>query len=356
LVSIIVPVYNQEAYVGKCLKSICHQSYHNQQIIVVDDGSNDGSRDIIEKWERRDSRISLVTKENEGVALARRDGLKFAKGDYVVFVDSDDILPSSAINDLIVPAEKYGVDVVIGNMNRLYVAGIKRNSKKISIPNNSLPLLIKDKELFDKYYISFFGINILPVNMCGCIYRRSVIELAMKEECLFDKNCLHMGEDEYFNLKLFPFLKSVYVSDKIVYTYRFGGITSAYNRYLAELFYFGDVRLKLLDKYQYAKGYSSLYVEYKNILYSELLQRIQYLRQDKDTLVGYIEKELNDRYLVQRMIAYYAKNDCPDNLKPIVEMDYEKIYAHTKELEEADKMRFQIKKLLLRILAVIKAF
>ncbi len=357
LVSIIVPVYNQEAYVGKCLKSICQQSYHNLQIIVVDDGSKDRSRDIIEEWERRDSRIFLVSKENEGVAFARRDGLKYAKGDYVVFVDSDDTLPSSAIKDLIEPAERYGVDVVIGNSNRLYVAGIKRCSQILSaIPNVTLPLLIEGKELFEKYYISFFGIDILPVNMWGRIYRRSVIDMAMREECLFDKNCLHMGEDEYFNLILFPHLKSIYVTDKIVYTYRFGGITSVYNRYLKELFYFGDIRLKLLDKYRYTQGYGPLYVEYKNILYSELLQRIRYLKQDKDTLVEYIEKELNNRYLVQRMIAYYAKNDCPVNMKPIVEKDSEKLYNQTKGLEEADKMRFLIKKILLHILAFLKAF
>lgn len=354
LVSVIVPVYNQEVYVGKCLNSICHQSYHNLQIIVVDDGSKDRSRDIIEEWERRDSRISLVHKENEGVALARRDGLKYAKGDYVVFVDSDDLLPLSAIKDLIVPAERYGTDVVIGNSKRLYVAGIKRISQIVStIPNDSLPLLIEGKELFDKYYISFYGINILPVSMWGRIYRRSVIDLAMKEECLFDKNCLHMGEDEYFNLKLFPYLKSVYLIDKVVYTYRFGGITSAYNRYLTELFYFGDIRLKLLDKFNYEKGYFPLFFEYKNILYSEIQQRIQYLHEDKSEIVDFITKEINNRYLVERMTTM-CRDDVPDSLKLLVYRDCEAIYDHAVEKAKANKWGFMMRELVCYLSRILR--
>lgn len=344
LVSVIIPIYNQEKYVGKCLRSVCSQTYGNLEVICIDDGSTDDSLGIISKYAEEDQRIRIISKENEGVALARRDGLKIARGEYVTFVDSDDFLPDTAIENLLQPAEEYGVDVVKGGFCRYYCNFYKR----VQPQPTSLPLgkLIYHEELFGQYYISFFGINIVPVIMWGSLYRKSVIDMAMLKEALFDKACLHMGEDEYFNLMLFPYLNTLYVVDKVVYYYRFGGITSSYNKYLTELFYLSDIRVKLLDKYNYLKGFGPLFIEYKNILFSELLQRIQYKHPNKQDLTGYITDELNSRYLVSRMQDYYKNNPCPDYMKAIVEKDIERIYYLAMELERANRKRFLIKKVL----------
>lgn len=351
LVSVIIPIYNQEKYVGKCLRSICNQTYSNLEVICVNDGSTDDSLRIITKYAEEDQRIRIISKENEGVALARRDGLKIARGEYVTFVDSDDFLPNTAIEDLLKPAEEYGVDVVKGGFCRYYWKFLRRVQPQPA----SLPLgrLIYQEELFDQYYISFFGINIVPVYMWGGLYRKSVIDMAMLKETLFDKDCLHMGEDEYFNLMLFPYLNTLYVIDKVVYYYRFGGITSSYNKHLTELFYFGDVRVKLLDRYHYLKGYGPLFIEYKNVFFSELLQRIQYKHPNKQDLKEYITDELNTRYLVSRMQDYYKNNPCPDYMRPVVEKDIDYIYSHAMELERANRKRFLIKKVLSFFLKLI---
>lgn len=89
-ISIIVPVYNVEKYVEKCIQSLINQSYKNIEIILVDDGSNDRSNKIIDEYAKVDSRILTIHQRNKGVSAARNAGLKVATGEYVGFVDPDD--------------------------------------------------------------------------------------------------------------------------------------------------------------------------------------------------------------------------------------------------------------------------
>ena len=114
IVSIIVPLYNQERYLEHCLHSICNQSYHNLEVIVVNDGSTDHSLSVAESWAEKDHRIKLLNKSNEGVTMARRDGLLQATGEYVAFVDSDDLLPPHSVEILVKHMVEFDVDLVIG--------------------------------------------------------------------------------------------------------------------------------------------------------------------------------------------------------------------------------------------------
>ena len=90
LISIIIPVYNVKDYLAKCLHSICEQTYKNLEIIVVDDGSSDGSGELCDQFALTDSRIKVFHQENQGQSCARNKGLAIAKGEYIGFVDSDD--------------------------------------------------------------------------------------------------------------------------------------------------------------------------------------------------------------------------------------------------------------------------
>ena len=352
LVSVIVAVYNQEPYVGKCLRSICSQTYQNLQIVVVNDGSTDGSLRIINKYSDVDNRIVVISKENEGLAFARRDGLKVAEGEYVVFVDSDDYLLLTAIEDLVELSENYQVDSVIGNNYRKIGPILKRTRYMPELPTNRV---LQGKELMEEYYISFFGKNILPVSVWGRIYRKSVIDKAMSNDILYHKKFCRFGEDIFFNVMLFPYLKSIYILDKPICIYRYGGMTCKYNENFKALLDFSDVRIKLLDKYNYEKGYSYLYIEYKNMLYTELLQRIQYLHHDKETLIEYIKSELDNRLIVKEMKEYY-KYTCPDDLRPFIEHDYENIYMFAKHLADSNKSVFMFRKVLSYVTNFMKLF
>ena len=92
LISIIVPIYNSENYIKKCLDSILAQTYSNLEVILIDDGSTDNSYNICKDYQKKDNRIVLLQQKNAGVSRARNHGLEVAKGEYIGFVDSDDYI------------------------------------------------------------------------------------------------------------------------------------------------------------------------------------------------------------------------------------------------------------------------
>ena len=114
----IVPFYNVEEYLAECLDSVLRQSYGDFEVVLVDDGSPDGSRAIAEKYVAQDPRVRLVTRENGGLGAARNTGIREARGRYLTFVDSDDILPTSALRVLVASAHATGSDIVVGSVER----------------------------------------------------------------------------------------------------------------------------------------------------------------------------------------------------------------------------------------------
>ncbi|MFM0053904.1 glycosyltransferase family 2 protein [Caballeronia grimmiae] len=115
VLSVIVPVFNAEAYVGKCVESILSQNTaFEYELIVIDDGSTDGSSLILDRY-ANDPRVTVLRIANSGVALARNEGLRRARGKYVMFVDSDDYLPPECVESLLAPTMRDGVDIVQGS-------------------------------------------------------------------------------------------------------------------------------------------------------------------------------------------------------------------------------------------------
>lgn len=113
LVSVVVPVYNNEVYVEKCIRSIMEQSYQNLEILVINDGSKDHSFEILTKLAEEDTRIKLFDQENAGVAAARNMGLEHATGEYVTFIDGDDYVGRNYISNLCEKAESQALEMVI---------------------------------------------------------------------------------------------------------------------------------------------------------------------------------------------------------------------------------------------------
>ena len=111
LISVVVPVYNVEKYIDRCLNSIINQTYRKLEIIIVNDGSTDNSRKIIDKFSKMDSRIIVIDKNNGGLSEARNVGINAATGDYITFIDSDDFVSYDYIEYLYSLIEKYKVKV-----------------------------------------------------------------------------------------------------------------------------------------------------------------------------------------------------------------------------------------------------
>ena len=101
VISIIVPVYNVEEYLEECLESIYHQTYTNIEVILVNDGPTDASRDICERFCQKDSRFKLINQENQGLSEARNVGVRASIGEYIFFVDSDDVVKVNILEILL---------------------------------------------------------------------------------------------------------------------------------------------------------------------------------------------------------------------------------------------------------------
>lgn len=119
-VSIIIPVYNSEKYISKCLDSVINQTYKNIEILVINDGSKDNSINILSEYEKKDSRIIVIDKENEGVAKTRNMGIKKATGDYIMFIDNDDFIDSDYVETYL---KNTDYDIVIGSYKRTDING-----------------------------------------------------------------------------------------------------------------------------------------------------------------------------------------------------------------------------------------
>lgn len=123
LVSAIVPVYKVEEYLDRCLESIVNQTYKNLEIIIVDDGSPDSCPQRCDEWARKDSRIKVIHKKNQGVSSARNTGLDNATGEYILFIDSDDFLPLDAIAVMLGRIEQDNSDMVVAQRVKVYQNG-----------------------------------------------------------------------------------------------------------------------------------------------------------------------------------------------------------------------------------------
>lgn len=144
-VSVILPVYNEEAYLAKCLDSICGQTLKEIEIICVDDGSTDASLSILRAYEQKDSRIKVITQKNQYAGVARNRGMKEAAGKYLSFLDSDDFFDENMLEKMYDRAENMEADIVICRY-----AECCEESGKLSLPDWSFEdLFFRNKMLFD---------------------------------------------------------------------------------------------------------------------------------------------------------------------------------------------------------------
>lgn len=124
-VSIVMPVYNAEKYLKEALDSVVHQSYKNLEIICVDDGSTDFSLDILKNYKSNDPRIHILTQKNQYAGVARNSGLDYATGEYIMFLDSDDVFEKNMVAYLVGKAKRYDPDIIVFGYN-LFRDQVKR--------------------------------------------------------------------------------------------------------------------------------------------------------------------------------------------------------------------------------------
>lgn len=163
MISVIVPIYNVERYINKCIDSIIHQSYKNLEIILVDDGSPDKCGEIIDEYSRIDKRIHVIHKSNGGLSSARNAGLDIASGDFIGFVDSDDWIEPTMYEEMLSFMEKEqldlvecGINLVTNNISNKY---IEKPSIVLSGKDALIRHLDSKIEQFNRFQEPQYGLN-----------------------------------------------------------------------------------------------------------------------------------------------------------------------------------------------------
>lgn len=231
LVSFIIPCFNVKKYIEICIRSIQNQSYSNIEIIAVNDGSPDGTLDILNRMAQNDSRIKIVNKDNGGVSSARNAGIEACSGDYIIFVDGDDYIANDYTDYMLGMALKYDADMALSQ--NCYMSDGEMQIKKDSIiklsPEEGTCLLIGPR---------------VTVGSWNKIYKRSLI---------FDNNLRFSttqfyGEGLIFITSATQRANCVVVGNRKVYYYRRNNYSSACTKFKIANFYNGWKSLDIIEE------------------------------------------------------------------------------------------------------------
>ena len=202
MISVIIPVYNVENYLEECLNSVQHQTYTNIEVILVNDGSTDNSKMICERYCQEDSRFHLISQTNQGQSVARNVGVEVSTGEFIAFVDSDDVIKANYLEELM----KYMSDDID------IVESIFTVSKKDFLVENS-----KETEILfegnSQEAVKIFPNHVLSVNPVTKLYRRSIVEaVPYLEGFIF--------EDIYSGIGMLKYIRKIVKIDYVGYYYR----------------------------------------------------------------------------------------------------------------------------------------
>lgn len=207
MISIIIPIYNSESLLNGCIESIVGQDYRDWELLLIDDGSTDGSSDIGRRWEKADSRVKYFQKENGGVSSARNYGLDRANGKYIMFVDSDDLCAPTLLSALSV-AVREGLDMAVCGIRRFRDG--ENIESPVGVPDDEIKILNGIDNIYR--HMDTTGQHHPPV---AKIYSREII---CRHRIRFDE-ALSLGEDLLFNLKYLRWVGTCAVIPSELYYY-----------------------------------------------------------------------------------------------------------------------------------------
>lgn len=213
-ISVIIPVFNTEQYISRAIDSVLNQNFNSFEIIIVNDGSTDDSREILETYSKKYENIKVIHKENEGLGFARNTGLSYAEGEYILFLDSDDYIDKDTLEKVYNRAINTNADITVFNMRKV------RELDNSIIEEQFLRLndeVVNIKKIgINKYFKDYFFPYIHGHEACNKLYKNDLLK---RSQVLFDKNDEICSEDLLFNLKLIPFLQTIASINESFYNY-----------------------------------------------------------------------------------------------------------------------------------------
>lgn len=250
---VIIPVYNAQKMLRRAVRSVQKQTYAPLRIVLVDDGSTDRSASICDALAAQDARIHVVHQKNQGSFAARKTGVQAceaAEQDYICFCDADDRLPPDALRKLYDACSRYDADISVGKFSRIW-HGLTLHPSA----NGEADRHIDRETFFSKYFCSWYGITLFPVNLCAKLYRAPLLRSAY--------DAVPQGTTRFFGEDLVVTLHACTSADGIVwitdevYGYRMGGGTSRYRP---------DMLHEFIGLYRYKMAFAENYTAPQDLL------------------------------------------------------------------------------------------
>lgn len=344
LVSVIIPVFNTVSTLKRAVQSVCHQTYSNVELILIDDSSTDGSGELCDVLATKDSRIRTIHQPtNQGVEEARYRAIKETQGKYVMFCDSDDWMIKDIVEKCVEIAEREDVDAV---HFRIY--------DKLGLWKQKVTFRTTEKKLYQEdimtdIYPSYFGRSGTYVPVWSFCFRKNLLEKS---------DILPLGqkilEDQVFSMRVMPQMKSLYLSTIYGYTYRHGGRTSAYNLDVLEdmkkLYHF---ELECIEKYNVEPtSFDFAAYELKNNFLHHI-EEMLVLGEQKEDIIKFIHKELQDPIYNHLFEVYATKDDLSPINQAVKTKDAEKMVMLLTSIAQKHKRNRQIKNILTPILHIL---
>ena len=307
-ISVIVPVYNTEAYLAECLDSLIHQTWTDLEIICVNDGSPDNSAAILAKYAEKDSRIRVITQKNGGLSSARNSGLRAATGEYVCFVDSDDRMEKIACERLAMEILGKQPDMIVFGANTIPEGALEQDPwlKFVLTPRD---IMFRDGNLNEL----LLEPGVRPFVWRNCI-RRSLLEA---QQLAFDES-VRYGEDTVFQLCLLPACRRVsFISDRL-YDYRKDRPGSLMERLKLDALAEKVVYTGPIDAYF---GYRLGALEYRSVRFeTELLDTPNF---QGNAAVNYTDAETPYTRIIEHKWFTFGKDEQGNDLpKTVISREY----------------------------------
>lgn len=280
--SVIIPCYNVEEYLSKCIDSVIDNDLDDIEIILVNDGSKDDTLKIIKEYKKKyKDIIKIVDQENQGLSMARNAGIEVSTGEYITFLDSDDYVDSKMYSSMLEKAYENNFDLVVCGVKMLY-------------PDHELNVDTGlSKDCFGKDNVKEIMYNFYPA-ACNKIYKREVIgELRFKKGVWF--------EDVEFMYRLLPHVKSIGIVNEYYYYYlqREGSITYVYNSKLYDFLYNLDGVVEYYKENDFYDEYKEeLEYTYVRYLFATFIKRLAKMKDKKEFKKGVnaVQKAVKEKF------------------------------------------------------------
>ena len=294
MISVIVPVYNVEEYLEECLESIQYQTYTDIEVILVNDGSTDSSKEICERFCQADSRFRLINQENKGQSAARNRGVKESVGEFIMFVDSDDVINKNVL-EVLLPYMKTEVDIVECRMTRKKEEFYLNKPSKIVFEGNAKEAILN--------CIAIKEVKFCPVTK---LYRREIVEKVPFLEG-------YIYEDVFTGINYLKHMRKIVVVDYIGYYYRVrlnSTMTKSFTEKNLDIFKVGN---QLIDSFKDDKdmlpyiGYFMFYIGHGHYLKDGINKKSPYVDLYEDFIrnAAFIAKESKEVVRKYRLLRLY---------------------------------------------------